>query len=70
MRSTATMMEQDNDEKVEVISEAMKDMLPGCGAEAAEAADTMQLQQHQQQRQADGHSRFTSAKMSREVICY
>jgi len=47
MRSTATMMEQDNDEKVEVISEAMKDMLPGCGAEAAEAADTtIQLQQH------------------------
>lgn len=71
LRSTATMMEQNDDEKVEVTSEAMKDMLPGCGAEAAEAADAMiQLQQHQQQRQADGHSRFTSAKMSREVICY
>ncbi|CAD6334391.1 unnamed protein product [Miscanthus lutarioriparius] len=71
LRSTATMMEQNDDGKVEVTSEAMKDMLPGCGAEAAETADTMiQLQQHQQQRQADGHSRFTSAKMSREVICY
>ncbi|KXG21499.1 NAC domain-containing protein 10 [Sorghum bicolor] len=67
LRPTATMMGQ-NDERVEVTSEAMKDMLPGCGAAAAEAGDAMiQLQQHLQQRQADGQSRFTSARMSREV---
>lgn len=71
LRSTVRMMEQ-NGEKVEVASEAMKDMLPGCGvAEVAEAVDTMiQIQQDQQQRKADGQSRFTAAKMSHEVICY
>lgn len=70
LRSTATMMEK-NDEKVEVTSEAMKGMLPRCGVEAAAAVDAMiQMKQHHQPMQADGQSRFTSAKISHEVICH
>jgi hypothetical protein len=61
-----------NDEKVEVTSEATPNILPVSGAAAVTAATVtmVQLEQHQLQRQAHGHGqcKFAPAKMFQEVI--
>jgi hypothetical protein len=67
----ATMVEQ-NDEKVEVTSEATSNILPVSGAAAVTAATVtmVQQQQHQLQRQAHGHDqcKFAPPNVFQEVI--